>query len=464
MTYDYDLLVIGAGSGGLAAAKRAAGYGARVAIVESDLVGGTCVVRGCVPKKLLVYASRFSHIYTDAQGYGWDAVTPQFNWTRLTDIVDTEVNRLSQLHVGFLDTSKVDLLEGQAAFVDPHTIAINSRSNRLNATPRQFTAERILIATGSEAILPDIPGIEHALTSRDIFKLPEQPKRMAIIGGGYIGVEFAGIFNGLGTEVIQLVRGNSILRRFDLDIRTHLQAAMSLRGITILSDTQVERLEKTSDGTTLSLKGPNVPDSITVETVVLFATGRAPNTADLKLERAGVRTTAKGAVTVNTWSQTNQSHIYAVGDVTDRVNLTPVAIDEGRAFADTVFGDLPRQVNHSTIPTAVFSQPELATVGLTETEAIEQWGRDGVTVYQSMFRPMYYSLTGTSEKTLMKLVVDRHSDRVLGAHMVGKDAAEIIQSVAIALNMGATKQDFDRTMALHPSSAEEFVSMTTPRA
>ena len=463
MTYDYDLLVIGAGSGGLAAAKRAASHGARVAIVENDLVGGTCVVRGCVPKKLLVYASRFSHTYADAEGYGWDAVNPRFNWNRLTDIVNTEVNRLSQLHVGFLDKSKVELIEGQAAFVDPHTISVTGRSSELTVTPRQFTAEHMLIATGSEAILPDIPGIEHALTSREIFKLPEQPKRMAIIGGGYIGVEFAGIFNGLGTKVIQLVRGDSILRHFDRDIRTHLQTAMSMRGITILTGAPVERIEKTKEGTTLYLKGPNVPETITVDAVVLFATGRAPNTAELNLESAGVSTTASGAVVVNDWSQTNQPHIYAVGDVTDRVNLTPVAIDEGRAFADTVFGDAPRQVNHNTIPTAVFSQPELATVGLTEAEAIEQLGSDGVTVYQSVFRPLYHSLTGANEKTLMKLVVDRHSDRVLGAHMVGKDAAEIIQSVAIALNMGATKQDFDRTMALHPSTAEEFVTMATPR-
>lgn len=463
MKYDYDLLVIGAGSGGLAAAKRAAGYGAHVAIVENDLVGGTCVVRGCVPKKLLVYASRFSHTYADAEGYGWTAVNPQFNWNRLTEIVDTEVNRLSQLHVGFLDKSKVELIEGKAVFVNPHTIAVTRSSNELNVTPRQFTGEHILIATGSEAILPDIPGIEHALTSREIFKLPELPKRMAIIGGGYIGVEFACVFNGLGTKVIQLVRGHSILRRFDRDICTHLQTAMSLRGITILSGTQVERLEKTTEGITLYLRGQNVPDTITVDTVVLFATGRAPNTADLNLEHASVRTTLKGAVTVNTWSQTNLAHIYAVGDVTDRLNLTPVAIDEGRAFADTVFGDIPRQVSHTSIPTAVFSQPELATVGLTEIEAVEQLGSDGVTVYQSAFRPLYDSLTGTSEKTLMKLVVDRHSDRVIGAHMVGKDAAEIIQSVAIALNMGATKQDFNRTMALHPSSAEEFVTMATPR-
>lgn len=449
MTYDYDLLVLGAGSGGLAAAKRAASYGATVAIIEHDLVGGTCVIRGCVPKKLLVYASQFSHLYHDAAGYGWDAVTPEVNWQRLTDIVDTEVNRLSRLHISFLDKADVELIQGKAAFVDPHTISVGDR---------QITAERILIATGGEAILPDLPGIEHAITSREVFKLPTQPNRLAIIGGGYIGVEFAGIFNGLGTEVTQIVRANKILRGFDEDIRTHVQDAMIQRGITMLTDTQVERLEKTDGGTMLVLKGDHNPEPITVDAAVLFAVGRAPNIADLRLEAAGVETDA-WAVSVNEWSQTNQPHIYAVGDVTDRVNLTPVAVDEGRAFADTVYGNAPRHVNYDNIATAVFSQPEAATVGLTEAEAIAQCGEENVKVYRSTFRPLFYSLTDVTEKTLMKLLVERQSDRVLGAHMVGKDAAEIIQSVAIAINMGATKQDFDNTMALHPSTAEEFVTM-----
>ena len=457
MTYDYDLLVIGAGSGGLAAAKRAASHGARVAVIENDLVGGTCVVRGCVPKKLLVYASRFSHMYADAEGYGWDAVQPHFNWQKLTEIVDSEINRLSKLHVGLLDTSKVELIRGQAAFVDPHTVAVSNDS--AESSQRTFTADRILIATGSEAILPDLPGIEHAITSRQVFKLPRQPKHLAIIGGGYIGVEFAGIFNGLGTKVTQIVRRDKILRGFDEDIRTHVQQAMTQLGITFLTETQVERMEKTDGGTTLFLTGENAPASITVDAAVLFATGRAPNTPHLQLNNARVETTHLGAAAVNDWSQTSQPHIYAVGDVTNRVNLTPVAIDEGRAFADTVFGNSPRQVNYANIPTAVFSQPEAATAGQTEAEAKAQLGESNVKVYKSAFRPLYHSLTGVTEKTLMKLVVDRESDRVLGAHMVGKDAAEIIQSVAIALNMGATKRDFDNTMALHPSTAEEFVTM-----
>lgn len=459
MTYDYDLLVIGAGSGGLAAAKRAASYGAKVGIIENDLVGGTCVVRGCVPKKLLVYASQFSHLYQDAVGYGWEAVKPKFHWSKLTEIVDTEVNRLSQLHTSFLDQSKVELIRGQASFLDARTVIVNQGQGK-TATPQTFTADRILIATGSEAILPKSPGIEYALTSREVFKLQEQPKRMAIIGGGYIGIEFAGIFNALGTKVIQIVRGDKILRGFDDDIRTHLQNAMHQRGIKILTESQVERLEKTVNGTVLSLNGDSAPPTVEVDAAVLFAIGRAPNTADLDLDLIRVAKTDRGAVAVNEWSQTTQPHIYAVGDVTNRANLTPVAIDEGRAFADTVFGNTPRAVNYANIPTAVFSQPEVATVGLSEDMARERQGQENVKIYRSIFRPLYHSLTGSTEKTLMKLVVDRQSDRVLGAHMVGKEAAEIIQSVAISLSKGATKQDFDNTMALHPSTAEEFVTMS----
>ena len=449
MTYDYDLLVIGAGSGGLAAAKRAASYGAQVAIIESEQVGGTCVVRGCVPKKLLVYASQFAHMYHYAEGYGWDAVQPSFNWNRLAEIVDQEVNRLSQLHEGFLDKAKVDLIRGAAAFQDPHTVKVGDRI---------LTAERILIATGSEAILPDIPGIEHALTSREAFKLPRQPEHVAIIGGGYIGVEFAGIFNSLGSKVSEIVRGEKILRGFDEDIRDHVQGAMVDHGINLLTQTVVERLEQTEEGTTLFLKGDNAPEKITVDAAVLVAIGRAPNTAGLQLDKAGV-VMKDGAIVVDEWSQTSQSHIYSVGDVTDRVNLTPVAIDEGRAFADTVFGNQPRPVNHANIATAVFSQPEVATVGLSETDAIAEFGEAHVKVYRARFKPMFHSLTGANERVLMKLIVERQSDRVLGAHMVGKDAAEIIQAVAIAINMGATKRDFDNTMALHPSTAEEFVTM-----
>ncbi|MDY6939176.1 MAG: glutathione-disulfide reductase [Cyanobacteriota bacterium] len=450
MSYDYDLLVIGAGSGGLAAAKQAGNYGAKVGIIEEDRVGGTCAVRGCIPKKLLLYASGFSHLYKDAVGYGWEAAKPNFNWPTLAENVDRQISHLSQLQIDALEKAGAELIRGKAAFVDAHTLAVGDR---------QLSADRILIATGSKPKLPDLPGIEHAISSNKIFTLPAQPKRMAIVGGGYIGVEFAGIFNGLGSEVIQLVRGDNILRGFDEEIRTHLHDAMVDRGITILTDTETKGLEKTADGTRIFLKGENAPESITVDTVVLFATGRNPNIDDLALEKASVETDS-GAVVVNEWSQTNQSHIYAVGDAVDRVNLTPVAIEAGRAFVDTVFGNTPRQVNYTNIPTAVFSQPETGTVGLTEAEAKEEIGEENVKVYRSTFGPLFYSLTEFEEKTLMKLVVDGQSDRILGVHMVGKDAAEIIQSVAIAMNMGATKQDFDKTMALHPSTAEEFVTMT----
>lgn len=448
MDYDYDLLVIGAGSGGLAAAKRAASHGARVAIAEAELVGGTCVVRGCVPKKLLVYGSRFAHLFADARGYGWQGEAPQLSWSTLIQAVDAEVSRLSQLHTGFLQKAGVELIQGLAEFVDPHTAAVGER---------KVSAERILIATGSKAILPEIAGVEHGISSRQVFKLATQPQRLAIIGGGYIGVEFAGVFNSAGTEVIQILRGDQILRGFDQDIRDHLQTAMAQRGVHFLLHTEVERLEQSIDGTTLFFKGNTAP--ITVDAAVLFAIGRAPNTEDLHLERAGVETKAK-AVAVNDHSQTNQAHIYAIGDVTNRVNLTPVAVEEGRVFADRVYGHQPRQVSYDNIPTAVFSQPEAATVGLTEAEAVDRYGESQVKIYRSRFRPLFYNLTGFQEKTLMKLVVERQSGRVVGVHMVGKDAAEIIQAAAIAVNMGATKQDFDSTMALHPSTAEELVTMT----
>ncbi|MCM1982056.1 glutathione-disulfide reductase [Lyngbya confervoides] len=447
MTEDYDLLVIGAGSGGLAAAKRAASYGARVAIVEQDRVGGTCVVRGCIPKKLMVYAAQCAHWYTDAQGYGWDASLPRFRWSVLRDRIAQEVQRLSQIHCQRLQQAGVKLIQGKARFSSPHGVEVGEVSLR---------GDRILIATGSEAVVPDLPGIEHAITSRDLFKLPDQPQRLAIIGGGYIGVEFAGVFNALGTEVIQLVRGPSILREFDADLRHHLQAAIIHRGVHLRTHTSVEALHVQPAGIDIQLSKADPP--ITVDAAVLFATGRAPNTAGLQLEKAGLSTQA-GAIAVNHWGQTQQPHIYAVGDVTDQVMLTPVAIAQGRAFADTVFGSSAHPVSYEAIPTAIFSQPEAASVGLSEAQAQQKLGEQNIQVYRSYFRPLFYSLAEFDEKTFLKLVVDRQSQRVLGVHMVGKDAAEIIQSVAIALTMGATKADFDRTMPLHPSTAEELVTM-----
>lgn len=447
MTYDYDLFVMGAGSGGLAASKRAASYGAKVAIAEHDLVGGTCVIRGCVPKKLMVYASQFSHYYSDAEAYGWSRVYPQFDWTKLVAAVDQEVRRLSRLHISFLEKNQVDLIQGRARFVDDHTVAVDDRT---------FTAAKILIAVGGEATRPTIPGIEHAITSREIFLLPRQPKRFAVVGGSYIGTEFAGILRGLGSEVFQIYRKDCILRGFDEELRREVQAGMARHGIEFLLNTDVERIEKVPEGVRLILKG-NAHSSLTVD-AVLYATGRSPLLDPLELDKAGV-TVAKGAIQVNEWSQTSQPHIFAVGDCTDRVNLTPVAIAEGRAFADSEFGNNRHHISYDNIATAVFSQPEACTVGLSEEAAIAQYGSDGIQIYRSRFRPMVYSLPKADEKTLMKLIVHKESDRVLGALMVGKDAAEIIQGLAVAVSMGATKRDLDNTMALHPTSAEEFVTM-----
>ncbi|MFZ4665796.1 MAG: glutathione-disulfide reductase [Prochlorotrichaceae cyanobacterium] len=447
MTFDYDLFVIGAGSGGLAASKRAASYGAKVAIAEHDLVGGTCVIRGCVPKKLMVYASQFSRSYEDAQGYGWSKVHPQFDWSKLVKLVDEEVRRLSGLHISFLEKNNVDLLQGTARFVDEHTIAMDDR---------QFTAEKILIAVGGEAVKPKIAGIEHAITSREIFLLPMQPKRFAVVGGGYIGTEFAGVLNGLGSEVFQIYRQDRILRGFDDEIRQAVQDGMEKHGIQFLLNTDVERIEKVPEGVRLILKGAKVP-SLTVN-AVLYATGRSPHLEPLALEKAGVKTENK-AIVVNEWSQTSQPNIFALGDCTDRVTLTPVAIAEGRAFADTQYGNNPHHISYENIATAVFSQPEACTVGLTEQQAVTKYGAASLKIYRARFRPMIYSLPNRDEKVLMKLIVHQETDKILGALMVGKDAAEIIQSIAIAITMGATKRDFDNTMALHPTSAEEFVTM-----
>ncbi|NJO42115.1 MAG: glutathione-disulfide reductase [Cyanobacteria bacterium CRU_2_1] len=448
MNFDYDLFVIGAGSGGLAASKRAANYGAKVAIAEEDLVGGTCVIRGCIPKKLMVYASQFSHLYDDAIGYGWDKVEPHFDWQKLITAIDREVRRLSMLHISLLEKAGVTLMQGRALLVDPHTVAVGNQ---------QFTAEKILIAVGSEAVFPKISGAEYAVTSRQMFKLPEQPQHIAIIGGGYISTEFACIMNGLGSSVTQILRGDLILRGFDHDIRTHLQSSLIQHGIQYLTQTAIEKIEKTNEGLQLSLSGGKVPE-LTVDSAILFAIGRIPNLDGIGLENARVAV-ERGGVVVNEFSQTSQPNIFAVGDCTNRVMLTPVAITEGRAFAETEFGNNPQMVSYKNIPTAVFSQPEVGTVGLTETEAKQQFGDENIKIYRSTFRPLFHNLTGAEERTLMKLLVDRQSDRVLGAHIVGKDAAEIIQSVAIALNLGATKRDFDATMAVHPSTAEEFVTM-----
>ena len=458
MTFDYDLFVIGAGSGGLAASKRAASFGARVAIAEESLVGGTCAIRGCIPKKLMVYGSRFPALFHDAAGYGWHVGETTLDWEHFITAIDNEVNRLAQMHTGFLAKAGVELIPSRAKIVDPHTVEVDGR---------KITADKILIAVGGRPIKPDLPGMEHVITSNEMFHLPKQPKHIAIIGAGYIGVEFAGIMRGLGCEVTQIIRKDLILRGFDSDIRTEIQQGMTHHGIRMIPNTIVKQVEQVPEGLKLSLSGEH--NEPIIADVFLAATGRVPYVDGLGLENAGidlVPSSIEGpgystmkAIAVNEYSQTSQPNIFAVGDCTDRVNLTPVAIGEGRAFADTEFGNNRRAFNHSLVPSAVFSTPEAATVGMSEDDARKKLGDDGVKIYRARFRPLFHSLTGAAEKTLMKLVVDASNERVLGAHMVGEYSAEIIQGVAIAVTMGATKKDFDATVAIHPATAEEFVTM-----
>ncbi|QMS89471.1 glutathione-disulfide reductase [Nostoc edaphicum CCNP1411] len=457
MTFDYDLFVIGAGSGGLAASKRAASYGAKVAIAEYDLVGGTCVIRGCVPKKLMVYGSHFPALFSDASGYGWKVGNAEFNWEYFITSIDNEVRRLSQLHISFLEKAGVELISGRATLVDPHTVEVDGR---------KVTADKILIAVGGRPVKPDLPGVEYSITSNEIFHLKEQPKHIVIIGAGYIGTEFACIMRGLGSEVTQITRGEKILKGFDEDVRTEIEEGMTNHGIRLIKNNVVKAIERVPEGLKLTLSGDDQEPIIA--DVFLVATGRTPNVDGLGLENAGVDVVPSSiegpgydttnAIAVNEYSQTSQPNIFAVGDVTDRISLTPVAIGEGRAFADSEFGNNRREFSHETVPTAIFSNPESATVGWTEAEAREKLG-DAVTIYRTRFRPMYHSLTGKQEKIMMKLVVDSKTDKVLGAHMVGENAAEIIQGMAIAVKMGATKKDFDATVGIHPSAAEEFVTM-----
>ena len=447
MTQEVDLFVIGAGSGGVRAARISSGYGARVMIAEEYRVGGTCVIRGCVPKKLLVYASRFAEEFEDAKGFGWTLSEPKFDWATLIANKDKEIDRLEKAYTANLDRAKVQLVKSRAVLIDPHTV-------KLTATGETVRAKHILIATGGWPSLgKDIEGHEYVISSNEAFHLKELPKRILIQGGGYIAVEFAGIFNGLGSEVTLVYRGDNILRGFDEDVRNHLRAELEKRGIKILTKKIVEGIEKVDHGLCVELSDH---EDIIVDKV-MFATGRRPNVKGLGLEIAGVKLNQAGAIEVNEFSQTNVPHVYAVGDVTDRIALTPVAIREGHAFADSVFGKKPTPVDHTNVPTAVFSEPECGVIGLTEAQACDKFAK--VDIYKSTFRPMKATLSGRDTRTFMKLIVDGHTDRVIGAHIVGPDAGEMIQLIGIAVKMKATKADFDATMAVHPTAAEELVTM-----
>ncbi|MBE9124995.1 MULTISPECIES: glutathione-disulfide reductase [unclassified Coleofasciculus] len=455
MSYDFDLFVIGAGSGGIAAARRAAQYGAKVGVAEFNRLGGTCVNRGCVPKKLMVYASHFPDLMEDAQGYGWSAVESSLDWQKMITVVNQEVERLNGVYQRMLDNSGVELLRGYAKFLDSHTLEIAESANGESSASRKVTADKVLIAVGGHPFMPDIPGREHAITSDGMFHLQEQPQRITIIGGGYIGVEFACIMHGFGSEVTLIHRYDHILRGFDDDLRLLIEEAMEQHGIRILCGSEAKAIEKTPDGLKVTVKGSF--DETVMADVILAATGRKPNLKNMGLENAGVEINQQ-AIAVDEYSRTSQENIFAVGDCTNRINLTPVAINEGRAVADTEFGGKSRIMVYDNIPTAVFSTPEAATVGLSEAAAREKYG-EALKIYRARFKPMYHTLSGRDERTLMKLIVDENTDKVLGAHMVGAHAAEIIQGVAIALKMGATKADFDATVGIHPSTAEEFVTM-----
>jgi glutathione reductase (NADPH) len=442
--YDFDMLTIGAGSGGVASSRRAGSYGARVAICEELRVGGTCVLRGCVPKKLLVYGAQFADAFADAEGFGWIVPPADFDWPKLIAAKDKEIGRLSQIYINMLHNSGVEIIDGHATLVDPHTVEVAGRS---------YTAENILIATGSWPETPEIPGIEHVISSNEALDLEALPRHIVIVGGGYIAVEFAGIFNGFGSEVVELIRRPELLYGFDDNVRVALGEEMRARGVDIRGQTQVARIDKAANGLVVTTTGG---DKIETD-LVMYATGRRPNTKRMGLAEVGVRINEAGAVIVDEWQRSSVPNIYAIGDVTDRINLTPVAIAEGRALAETLFNGNPTKMDHADVPSAVFTQPPIGAVGLTEERARRECGE--VDVYLTRFKPMKNTLSGRAERTLMKLVVDARSDRVLGCHMLGPDAPEIIQGLAVAIKCGATKRQFDQTVGIHPSAAEEFVTM-----
>lgn len=446
--YDYDLFVIGAGSGGVRAARMSASMGARVAIAEDRDLGGTCVNVGCVPKKLMVYASHFKDDFEEAEGFGWSVGPREFSWSKLIENKNTEIARLNGIYGTLLSNAGVELFEARAKVTGPNSVEVGGKT---------VTAERILVAVGGWPSMPDEPGNEHMISSNEFFFLDDLPKRVIVGGGGYIAVELAGILNGLGAQVTQLYRGPMFLRGFDDDVRTFLAAEIRKKGIDLRMNTIINRVDKKDDGT---LQATLSDGTIMEADAILMAIGRTPKTADLGLEEVGVELSAKGAIKVNDDFQTSVPSIYALGDVIDRVALTPVAIAEGMVFAHNTYGQGGRAMDYRDIATAVFSQPPVGTIGLTEAEAREKHG--AIDVYKSDFRPMKHTLSGSDERSLMKLIVDRESDRVVGLHMVGPDAGEIAQGFGVAFKAGATKADFDDTVGIHPTAAEEFTTMREP--
>ena len=444
----YDLIVIGGGSGGVRAARIAAGHGASVAICEEYRYGGTCVIRGCVPKKMMVYAAHYHEDFADSSAYGWNSEVSGFDWARLISNKDQEIDRLNGIYESLLKNAGVDLLYGRAQLIDANTISINEE---------KLNADTILVATGGTPFMPAIEGVEHAISSNEVFHLEQQPESVLVVGGGYIAVEFAGIFNGIGSKTTLVYRGPQILRGFDQDVRDHLSAEIVKKGINLQLENNVEKITLLENGKKQVLLTSG--ELMDVD-CILFATGRNPNTDNMGLGKAGVELGKAGEIIVDKYSKSNIDNIYAVGDVSDRIALTPVATMEGHAFADTLYGGKSRIADHDNVPSAVFSQPPIATVGLSEEHARESFSN--VQTYSSEFKILKHTLTENTERTLMKLVVDADSDKVIGAHMVGADAAEIMQGVAIAIKAGAKKSDFDATVGIHPSSAEEFCTMRTP--
>jgi glutathione reductase (NADPH) len=445
--YQYDLFVIGAGSGGVRTARMSASLGAHVAIAEDRYLGGTCVNVGCVPKKLFVYASHVSEEIENARGFGWSIGDSQFDWSTLIENKNKEIKRLNGVYKKLLDNTGVETIHGRATIIDKHTVEVEGK---------QITAERILVATGGWPSVPDIPGKEHIISSNEAFFLESLPKKIIIVGGGYIAVEFAGIFHGMGVDTTLLYRGPLFLRGFDQDVREALAEEMQKKGIKVKFNSNISEIEKTGDQLMATLE-----DGEQLEAgQIMYATGRKPMTANLGLEKAGIELDDDNAIKVNEQYQTSVPSIYAIGDVTNRVNLTPVALAEGMVLAKRLYGNEDKEVDYSDIPTCVFSQPNIGTVGLTEEEAREKY--KDIELYKSSFKPMKLSLSDSDEKTFMKLIVDKESDRVIGVHMLGPDAGEIIQGIGIALKAGATKKVFDSTIGIHPTAAEEFVTMRDP--